>query len=315
MWAMAALAGAQALSSLAGGLFGRSSAKKAARNAAEAKARADAYNLEMITRTNVKNEALGRELLDVPLEQFTTNSFDASAFHAAAAEAGFNPQTFLNAGGLSAFTNQHVYSKGHNAVAAYQMMMPQTHQIDADPTQRIPSVGEIGFSALSDGLKTFGEGMARADQQAHQQSMLSQQLAAIQSSSNRNSRQLGVPGFSTSGSQITSRGSGGLAKPKTKAISIDLGDPSAPERDGTKFVNPYVNWRVDPTSPNGEAAEDRYGDGPVAFGHGIVTQFDDIFYNLTGTTHKQRAEIRQRLWGQATNFFGGLSRRVMPATP
>lgn len=313
MWQAVLAAGLSA----AGGLFQQKAAKSAERRAQAAHFIADQRNQEELNRVNSENWKLGSTLKDwLSAQKETTTEktkgyvsttqkgsaksrsyVDYEGMMKAAEAAGFNPQTFLNAGGLQAYTVTETDTedtnrvdtdmsvtttrKGHNALGAAQiaaqLMSPQAHVATAQPTHHIPHAGEAVVSGLQAGLNQFNSDKRLADTQAFQRELLNTQLAAIQKAPPM-SRSFFTPGFSTSGS---------LTQSQQQAPLAGLGSPIAPSSGEVKVTNPWDQFLVEPKNRDASALEERYGEvgGSLL---GIPILIDDAMLNLTKMTKDER---------------------------
>jgi len=68
-----------------------------------------------------------------------------------------------------------------------------------------------------------------------------------------------------------------------------LGAPLVPTEGEVKVTNPFLTRPVDGTVPDAVAWEDRYGEIGGLLG-GVSNIFDDLIFNVTGMTHKERGE-------------------------
>lgn len=262
-------------------------------------------NNETLAEVNRKREALGRELLTIPevteIEQSNSSWVDVPAMMAAADAAGFNPVTFLNAGGLAAYTQGHSYNRttrtGHNAADAFKMMLPEyaLSQASQVPQQYSP-LSALG-GALTAGSNAFGQ-QYRADQ-----SFDAQMARVLASSSMRGMGLSDGNGFAmTSGggtSPIALAAAAGLSSggraPGDGNASEKLTDLPYPQNwkpGDVDATNIFRNLFIDSSAPNAEQASDRYGDlWEELFGSSNMIQ--DAYRNVTG---EQTRETGKR-WG------------------
>jgi len=317
--------------SLAQGFFANKSAKSTQKRAKAEKEASDARNRTAIDQVNITNNNLGKQLLKVPEITTTTgsitnrsvsssrNSVDISGMMQAAEEAGFNPVTFLQNGGLQAylrndtestdtqsFDDYQVKRTGHNAVAAFQLRSPQVYQETPAPTMHVPHMGEAFANAGAAAFNQYRADAVRADAQDFQRELMNTQLAAYAQRSNPGSASFYVPGFKTAGSYTTPTTQGGLS-----AVELPHGNAQQPEQgDAPKITNPNAPWwlmsKVDPTVPDVTAATDRRGESEVAeVGNYVGSWMNDFWYNTTGKTNYER----YRDWGYPVlkgvkSFFG-----------
>ena len=297
------------------GLFGRSDAKATEKRARAAHEEAERKNRKAVKKANATNEALGRELLNVPLETTTVEqrsggvktSFrewgdvDSVAMMAAAEASGFNPVTWLNAGGMTAYARRFYESnvedttriettftsKGHNAAAAYQLMSPQVYQGTPAPVHNVPSVGSVLAQAGSDAFKQYNDDAIRTASQNFQRELMQMQLDAAQQRAMRN--KFGdTPKTSTSGSAFSAGTMiGGLSGANVPPAGGTAGWPSTWKAGETSATNPWSRSRIDPNSADAEMFETRYGE-ILSELFGVRNAVDDLMANATGLTKEQR---------------------------
>lgn len=255
--------------SLVGGLAGRSDAKKRDKAAAEA--------------------------AKVPV--VTSHTVDLPGLVRSAEEAGFNPQTILNAGGLSAFTTTS--TTGQNAMAAV-------------PTA--PSFGSVLAGAAGTAFNIYREDMDR-------------KTAAL--SSFPPAPKLGMAealGWTAGGGKALGGGARFGAVPtmaRNGGRAAMAGMPTdgraiRPSVETPTMTNPNVFYSVDPTQPDAEMMETRKGDSEVnSFLSWARVEEADFLYNLTGTTAFQRAAFKhafmQNLKNEAREWYGNTGNVVRNA--
>lgn len=250
--------------SLVGGIAGRKDAKK------RDKAAAEAAKVPVVTSHTVDLPGLVRQ----------------------AEEAGFNPQTILNAGGLSAFTT--TTTTGQNAMAAV-------------PTA--PSMGSVLAGAAGTAFNIYREDM---------------QTKAAALSSFPPAPKMGMAealGWTPAGGKATGGGAAfgavpTLARnggaPVQKAMGKYNGAPVPFEVGEVTVTNPHTTAYVDPTISDAELEETRYGDSElnatISF---IERKYADTVYNLTGSTVAGRNRVYSNAWnavrGAAMRMYGPLS--------
>lgn len=302
------MAGLSAGASLLSGIGNQRAAKKQAKTQAAKEYIANELNKRNIMRTNEAKRKLalklGKELKNT--KEVTTQDHaggsrqdnysyvDTAGMMAAAEASGFNPVTFINAGGLQAYTQTGSLSAdwsqdtetrtGHNAVAVAnlkaQLMTPETFLMDAGVAQNIPDIYSVLGDAAGAGIKAYSDQANVNDAQSLQRELLNTKLAAIQKNaqSNRSSGSLtSVPSISTSGGTRTSGSasgggagaSGGLSKGGTWENPKPL-----PQDDDVKYTNPHISYggRVNPfLADAGGAWTQRYGEGvEILAGFGIA---------------------------------------------
>lgn len=204
-------------------------------------------NIWLAQQANEKAEALGRELLKLPV-------FDAEAFKNAGETLGFNPVTWLRSGAASMFQPRA------QAEGAYRMMLP-THVAQV---ARVPSMAEAAANAGISALNTFTAGYKTMQSQDMQWQMLERQLQAMatgrpaSTSGNFGSSNPYVPnmlgvsagGAASMGGGLRSSGSG----------VNDLPYPHNWKPGDVDVTNTSRLWAVDSKQPDAEAEETRYGD-------------------------------------------------------
>lgn len=302
--------------SLLSGLGAQQSAKKQAKTQAASDMLARMENERLMNEKNAANKSLGKQLLKYPekttekvsetrtserdsSETSTTASsidnysyVDVDAMMAAAEKAGFNPVTWLNAGGMQAYTQtgsrglsqtqtdihesmsetltskRETTRRGHNAAAAFALMSPEAALVTASQAVNIPSTMEVLGNAGTAAFNTYRQDAARQQSQDFQREMLGLQLNAIQRARAGGGTQsgTGTPYTSTSGSTtVSSRngvpatggGSTGFAGGGGNGVPLG-GYPG----DKVTVVNPYrfEGGTIDPTSPDAETQERRGGE-------------------------------------------------------
>lgn len=287
-------------------------------------------NERQLAVVNEARERLGREMLAIPetteTENFSHSTSDSAsnsntqnrswvdtdAMMAAAERSGFNPVTWLNAGGMQAYTQSssdtnawsHIensnydWSKvtktGHNAADAFKLMVPEyaLQQASQVPTQ-YSGMQALG-GAISAGANAFGT-QYRADQSADLQA---QRLAAMAlgninkgmglSNGNGLMTALMQPGNgSAGGTSVTGGLSGGSSskdKGKGDAYWPEMDQPASPlwevkKPENTNPFPPSWNWVIPPGYANAEAWEDSMGEG-VSIPYGILKLGHTVGYNL-----------------------------------
>lgn len=236
------------LGALISGIFARKDAKKAAKAAAEA------AKIPMVTTTDHVVDLLG--------------------MNKSAMEAGYNPMTILNAGGLSAFTKTTNTTTGHNAMAAAQAQ------------GAVPSMGSVFSNAFAGTIDSLAGSVFKAV--LPEAPMSKNYFPPAPSSGMGMAEAMGwntlakTPGGSTMGTQGANYATGSGKVPK------GLGLPLTAQGGEKTVTNPYqVAW-VDPTVADGETFETRYADlGSNAAVPYIAYQ--DYVTNMTGLNTTQRA--------------------------
>lgn len=324
--------------SLVSGLGARQAAKSQQKRQAANDMIANAVNKQRVDEQNATNAKLGKQLLKVKEKSTETTSgtvttqhdeyedaaiassqdnysyVDTAGMMQAAEDAGFNPVTWLNAGGMQAYTqtgsrglttsssrsgstdavttNMTTSStrSGMNAAAAYNLMSPESALVTASQATNIPSVAQAVGNAGTAALDVYRQDAARQQSQDFQRELLNLQLDAIQkakanpgSTVNR-TISTGTPSYSTSGGTVTRGGaasrSGGLSpEPKvgtwTNPQPLKAGDPPT-----SSDVLTSVGIKSNPYFPDaGGAITQRYGEGvEIIAGLGIAA--GDLYWNL-----------------------------------
>jgi len=298
-------------------------------------------NEQKLDQINARREALGRELLTIEeshrvvggtSSQTDRHSWvDVDAMMAAAERYGVNPATFLQAGGLSAYTqgrdvnsswtDQTTISRGHNAAEAFKLMMPDYSL--AQPTQipLQPSNLSIFGDALSAGAKMLGT-QARAGQSYDLQMAKLLQAQALQGMGmSNNAYQMSV-GAGMNGFADVAKGVGGLSVSAPSSGKTDddkywpayhqsspvLWDNKAPE--STNPMNPAWGWKIPPGYANAENWEDTFSE-VVSWPYGAIKFANTLAYNLTGNT----VEGGIRSYATGKNWDGSLKPEPPPVVP
>lgn len=279
--------------SLVSGFFGRNDAKKQQKRADAAQALADERNRADIALANAKNTELAANLSKIPhittnetdslVETKTSNSVRMADFMKAAEDSGFNPVTFLNSGALSMFADTATTTKGfernmqssigHNAAFAAQLASPATYQQGVAQQIPIPSIGSVVAGAAGAAYGAYSDQKQREADQAFQREMQNKHLEGVQKQQADFMRSFFVP--SRQGGNVKTNG--------------QLGAPLVPTEGEVKVTNPFLTRPVDGTVPDAVAWEDRYGEIGGLLG-GVSNIFDDLIFNVTGMTHKERGE-------------------------
>lgn len=306
------LGGLSAGASLLAGFGNQRAAKKQAKTQAAKEYIANELNKRNIMRTNKAKQKLalklGKELKNTKEVTTTTSSHagesrqdnysyvDTAGMMAAAEKAGFNPVTFVNAGGLQAYTQTGSLSRewssdevtetrsGHNAVAVAnlkaQLMTPETFLMDAGVAQNIPDIFSVLGDAAGAGIKSYSDQANINDAQDLQRELLNTKLAAIQKQAGSNRGLSFTPSISTSGGSRTTGSPSGGGSGRSGGLSTGgkggtWQNPVPLEMDEPpKVTNPHIAYggRVNPfLADAGGAWTQRYGEGvEVLAGVGIA---------------------------------------------
>lgn len=260
-------------------------------------ARVDEMNQKRLADVNAARERLGRELLATPEKSYTANSswVDVDAMMAAAERSGFNPVTWLNAGGMQAYTQTSQYNERTNPVDAFKMMLPEYALAQAGTVpQQHSSLSAVG-GALSAGASAFGT-QYRADM-SYDLQMEKMALGGINMGmglSNTNGLQTaymqpgrGAIGGTNSVGGLSLRSSGGGKDkgdnywPSYDAFSPQLWKTKEPE--STNPLPPNWGWTIPPGFANTESYEDTFGEG-ISIPYGVWKLSQTALHNLTGAT-------------------------------
>lgn len=247
-------------------------------------------NQIMLNEVNAKREALGREMLTIPEE--TGSWVDVDGMMAAAERSGFNPVTFLNAGGMQAY--QQTWRTGHNAADAFKLMAPEYALQQASQVPQQHSALSAFGGALSAGASAFGT-QFRADQSFDLQmarmglGMANQGMGMSQS--NGLMQTLAYGGGTVAGGGAGGSGGGSLSS---------LPYPQSWKRGDVDVTNPWYGLSIDPKSSDAESFEARYGDiaQEIAGAYNFV---NDMTYNSTGKTAGQNVSD---WWNTIPSFIG-----------
>lgn len=311
--------------SLVSGFGGQSSAKKQAKKQRAYDLEARAYNEHQTKLKNRANKKLGQKLLKqkettttttkgtestvVDSAQHNYSFVDTKAMMEAAEASGFNPVTWLNAGGMQAYTQtgsigrtsslsatdmkETITRKGHNAAAAYALMSPESALVTASQATNIPSTAEVLGNAGKAAFDVYRQDQARQQSQDFQRELLNLQLGAMQkakgdpgSTVNRTISN-GTPSYSTNGGTTTrggvASGTGGLSSGHSSP-NVGVNSPNQKwDIQQPEQVNPFfdMGWKTNPNMPAASSVEDYLGDvGGSAYG--AVKLADDLVYNATG---------------------------------
>ena len=276
-------------------------------------ARVDDLNQKRLEEVNVARERLGREMLATP--ERSGSWVDVDAMMAAAERSGFNPVTWLNAGGVQAYTQ----TWRTNPVDAFKMMLPEYALAQAGTVpQQHSSLSAFG-GALSSGASAFGT-QYRADMsydlQMEKMALGTMNMGMGLSNSNGLQTAYMMPGGvggGVGGGSVTgglSAGTGGKKEkddvywPSYEAFSPQLWKAKPPEM--TNPFPPSWGWTIPPGYANAEAYEDTFGEG-VSIPYGIWKMTNTAMHNLTGQTIPS---VVQNVWNGKS--WDGSPPMVMP---
>lgn len=253
--------------SLAGGLFGRSDAKKKDRIAA-------ANHLAAVEEA--KRAAL------VPVVTTTRAGVNLKRLVSDAMGAGFNPMSILNAGGLGSYAYGKTSTTGQNAGLPAQIMANA-------PTPTAPSVGSVIAGAASNAYNIYREDAAAKT------AALASYPAAPQPNTGW-AQVLGM-GASQSGLSVPVLSAGVPTLGKAGVLAGSM--PSHFEADTAKVSNPHGTALIDDGYANADSFADRYGDIAEEI-FGARNAVVDTLANLYGKTQAERNAERatqQKLMG------------------
>ena len=212
---------------------------------------------------------------------------DVDGMMAAADRAGINPISFINAGGLSAYSQTWI--TGQNAADAFKLMAPEYQLTQASQVPQQHSMLSAFGGALSAGASAFGT-QYRADQSYDLQ--MTKMLGAF------GQMGMGLSGSNGLSTAISYGGTGGgfgtagIGSGKAGGLS-DLPYPSQWERGKVEVTNPHRSWSIDSTAPDAEMYETRYGDLMQEV-FGIANLAQDAVRATTGRTLRE--------WGIASGM-------------
>lgn len=267
--------------SMAGSVISGIGAKQASAKQARLQMIADGLareeNARQLAVVNEARERLGRELLTVPEVSWV----DTDAMMAAAERSGFNPVTWLNAGGMQAYT----YRLGHNAADAFKMMIPEYALSQASQVpQQYSALQGIG-AGLSGAANVMGT-QYRADQSYDLQMAkmaMGMGMAGVNSGMGL-SQGNGLMSALSFGSRSESGSAGGLSP---------YAYPDNWKAGKVEVTHPFGRGFIDPFTSNADVKEARYGE-PGDWLFGLDTMIHDSVRNMTGATVRE--------WGQAAGM-------------
>lgn len=302
--------GAAALSagvSLVGGLFGRSSAKKAAD-------KQHRYNLEYMTRTRDiqafladkqnamthdvnnrigahNNEVLANHSTETRSEttsvnQRSTGGIDFAAMLRDAESAGFNPMTVLRNGGMAGYATSNTVTdtKFDSTYKPIRELMtyvapgeiPQFSSLPSAP--QVAAVNPVG-DALNAGLAAYQQYDPLAGQRAALEMGLARaQIDNYKSDTAANYFRMKTPTWTAPTVRTSSGGFGGFQRGAGNGAPNGLGAYN-PEANRSTVTNPWANGSVESGLPDASAIEDRYGE-PAAWVYAPVVSGIDMVKNL-----------------------------------
>lgn len=251
------------LGSLISGIFARKDAKKAAK--------------------------LAEEAAKVPLVQETEHEVDLIGMNNAAIEAGYNPMTLLNAGGLSAFTKTKNTTTGHNAMAA------------AQAKGAVPSMGSVFAGAVGSTLDNLTASVfqAAAPLSKNYFPPAPPKVVGMADALGWNTLAKTAGGTKVAGSSGFVTGMNGKGAPAH-------GNPLVPVQGEVTVTNPWPKQKVDPYFRDAEGTETRSSD-VVSNAYGVWVTGMDWMYDQTGISYPDRMDPKQTT--QAENEVKWLARQ------
>lgn len=218
------------------------------------------YNQYVTDLANSHNEALGRELADVPV--VTHSRVDVDTMMQDAQRAGFNPVTWLQSGALQAYTQSAV--TGANAAEGYRMAMHTPALSTASQAVNIPNALSIIGDAGQAALKSYQTDDRLLQSQAFQERMLGLKLSQLQKSGRvAGTSSFGaVPAYGTSGSYTTRGGmtgtSGALTERTPQEVTPTLNGYSEPGPNPIiqYFDAGHGSWMIGQSTKYKESSED-----------------------------------------------------------
>ena len=261
--------------------------------------RNQARNDQLLSLVNEQRTGLGRELLGIQethdVEAESGSWVDVDGMMAAAERAGFNPVTFLNAGGMAAYTQGWTRNRttltGQNASDAFKMMLPEYAL--SSPSQ-VPAQSnnlQAFGGALSAGASAFGTQL-RADQS------YDVQMARLMASGAMQGMGLSQGGANGLSRVVSYGGNSGLAAGyatpaqglSQNATLSDLPYPTKWKQGDVDVTNPWSRLFIDSTAPDAEMGEQRYGDiAQELFGAANFVQ--DAIRNVFGTSTRDMGRV------------------------
>lgn len=250
---LGALLGAGA--SLIGGLFGKSSEKKAAKKQQNQTMQAvqmalEAEKVPVVTTTENDNRV------------DTSSSIDLKRLVKEAEEAGYNPLTALRSGLASGYIKTTTTDKSRNTVTETGTKAGLAAQIlgNAPAPQKETSMGEILAGAFSTGVSLYNDAAQKAAL-ATSNDMRSIQGAYINGVSNRNAPSssksvFGIPKITSSGVQVVNQYKPGLQKVAGGKFSSSM-PRAVVDIDVPTTINPFPAW-TGIEMPKGLVSADSY---------------------------------------------------------
>lgn len=267
-------------------------------------------NEETLARVNARREEIGNTLLD------------SRNVVATAELAGFNPVTWINAGGLGYMTDAAKF-----LVPEYQLtsasQVPQQHSMLSAVGAGI-SAGASAFGTQYRADMSYDLNMAKLGQQADQFMMGFTQrnsLATIAMAGGA-TRSGGLSGASAFGGGGNSKESNAFW-PGYEHAPTPLWEAKKPE--STNPFPPEWGWKIPPGFANAEAWEDSMAE-PVSYAYGLWKLGNTVMYNTLGYTvpdvyreakagANDLSAILQRAWAGTASGGNTQPSPVLPYVP
>lgn len=253
------------LGSLISGIFARSAAKKAAKAAEEA--------------------------AKIPVVTETSHEVDLIGMNNKAIEAGYNPMTILNAGGLSAFTKTKNVTTGQNAMAA------------AQAKAAVPSMGSVFAGAIGSTLDNLTASVFQAAAPLSKDYFPPAPPKVVGMAD-----ALGWNTLAKTAGGAKVAGSSGFVTGMNGKQATVLGNPMVPEAGEVTVTNPWAVQKVDPHFRDAEGVETRSSD-VVSNGYGVWVTMHDWMYDQTGISYPDRMDPKQTT--QAENEVRWLAKQPL----
>lgn len=267
--------------SLIGGLFGKASADDKYKQQLRQQATVNQLNFDLINQANIQERERAYEAAKVPIVTtssggLTSNWVNMPAMMEAAEKYGFNPSSFLKAGGLGMFgmtsTGPSTTTVTGSTAMDAALSGARVFQHGSQPVNTAPSYGEVFGNALTAGANTWLQGYNQDQQNAFQSSMLNAQLQGINRSGTGASGQSPYGGgyLSTAGKSRSftgvpvAQGAGSVSSPRSGA-ALSYKNP------GDILSMGGIQWSTDPNTSSADDFETRYGDaGGSILGAGVL---------------------------------------------
>lgn len=237
-----------------------------------------------------KDAAAAERLRNTPQITRTRQAFDAKRFLADAAAAGFNPVTWLMAGGAASATRTKSETTGHNAAAAAQL----------ETRTQVPSIGQAIMGGVEAGASAWLSDRQVQSQNAFQERMQKMYLqGAQQPGAARGSRFLDVPNRAHFGT-LSTADNYGSGTPINTALGYDpaIGMHTPYTKAVPEVTNPYgKGWAADPSVANASDIAQRVGESEfIELGAAAYVGINDFWHNVTGTTQAERRQAVSDWW-------------------